>query len=104
MDPECFADIDVTMGSGKQTEKCPVILVHIVWFNSMCCYLTKKCPEKLSHEVSSYLCYKIMFSYPLFGIISETQSYKIDIKELSLRGKSLIAKRKRKNSINKHFP
>ena len=30
MDPECFADIDVTMGSGKQTEKCPVILVHIV--------------------------------------------------------------------------
>ena len=38
-----------------------------------------------SHEVSSYLYYKILFSYSFLGIISKTQCYKIDNKELSLR-------------------
>ena len=39
----------------------------------------------LSHEVSSYLHYKVLYSYPFLGIISILQCYKIDIKELSSR-------------------
>jgi hypothetical protein len=41
----------------------------------------------LSHEVSSYLHYKVLYSYPFLGIISILQCYKIDIKELSSREK-----------------
>jgi hypothetical protein len=41
----------------------------------------------LSHEVSSYLHYKVLYSYPFLGIISKIQCYKIDIKELSSREK-----------------
>jgi len=41
----------------------------------------------LSHEVSSYLHYKVLYSYPFLGIISKVQCYKIDIKELSSREK-----------------
>ncbi len=44
----------------------------------------------LSHEVSSYLHYKVLYSYPFLGIISKIQCYKIDIKELSSREKSAI--------------
>jgi hypothetical protein len=38
-----------------------------------------------SHEVSSYLHYKALYSYPFLGMISILQCYKIDIKELSSR-------------------
>jgi hypothetical protein len=44
----------------------------------------------LPHEVSSYLYNDIFNSYPFLGIISKTQCYKIDIKEL-FEGKNILS-------------
>ena len=51
--------------------------------------------------MSSYLYYKILFSYPLLGIIYIIQCYKIDIKELSSREKQNRANKKIKSLMIK---